>query len=62
MVWIEMAVSGMMEQTTIYKKNTYHGYDIREGFKVLIAMISQCMDFIIHIYHEKMRYPEIHQN
>jgi len=29
---------------------------------VLIAMIWQCMDFIIHIYHEKMRYPEIHQN
>ena len=25
---IEMAVCGVMEQTTIYKKNTYHGYDI----------------------------------
>ena len=25
---IEMAVCGMVEQTTIYKKNTYHGYDI----------------------------------
>ena len=28
MLRIEMAVCGMMEQTTIYKKNTYHGYDI----------------------------------
>ena len=25
---IEMAVCGMVEQTTIYKKNTCHGYDI----------------------------------
>ena len=59
---IEMAVCGVMEQTTIYKKNTYHGYDIWEGFKVLIAIIWQRMDSTIHMYVEKMRYPEIHQN
>ena len=29
---------------------------------MLIAMIWQCMDFIIHMYVEKMRYHEIHQN
>jgi len=28
LVRIEMAVCGMVEQTTIYKKNTHHGYDI----------------------------------
>ena len=59
---MEMAVCGVMEQTTIYKKNTYHGYDIWEGFKVLIAIIWQRMDSTIHMYVEKMRYPEIHQN
>ena len=62
MIWIELAAGRMIEDTTIYKKNTYHGYDIWEGFKVLIAMIWQCMDFIIHMYVEKTRYPEIHQN
>ena len=59
---MEMAAGRVKEQTTIYRKNTYHGYDIWEGFKVLIAIIWQRMDSTIHIYVEKMRYPEIHQN
>ena len=29
---------------------------------MLIAMIWQCLDFIIYMCVEKMRYPEIHQN
>ena len=37
---MEMAAGRVKEQTTIYRMNTYHGYDILEGFKVLIAMIG----------------------
>ena len=37
---MEMAAGRVKEQTTIYRMNTYHGYDIWEGFKVLIAMIG----------------------
>ena len=28
LMWIEIALCGMMGQTTIHKKNTHHGYDI----------------------------------
>ena len=62
MVWIELAMGRMIEDTTIYKKMRDHLQHIYESIDMLIAMIWQCMDFIIHIYHEKMRYPEIHQN
>jgi hypothetical protein len=30
----------MIEETTINKKNIYHGYNIYEGVDVLIAMIG----------------------
>jgi hypothetical protein len=31
----------MIEETTINKKNSYHGYIIHEGVDVLIAMIGR---------------------
>ena len=40
-VWIELAAGRMIEETTINKKNSYHGYIIHEGVDVLIAMIGR---------------------
>ena len=59
---IEMAVCGVMEQTTITKRTHIMDMIYEKGFKVLIAIIWQRMDSTIHMCVEKMRYPEIHQN
>ena len=53
MIWIELAAGRMIEDTTIYKKMRDHLQHIYESIDVLIAMIWQCMDFIIHMYVEK---------
>ena len=50
---METAAGDVKGKTTINKKNIYHGYYIYESIDVLIAMIWQCMDFIIHMYVEK---------
>jgi len=62
MVWIELAASRMIEDTTIYKKMRNHWWHIWSSIDALIAMVWQRMDSIIHMYLEKMRYHEIHQN
>ena len=48
MVWIELAAGRMIEETTIYKKNRYYGYNIYEGVDVLIAMIGRSRLHTIH--------------
>ena len=62
MVWIELAASRMIEDTTIYKKMRNHWWHIWSSIDALIAMVWQRMDSIIHMYLEKMRYPEILKN
>ena len=62
LILMETAAGDVKGQTTINKKNEYHGYYIYESIDVLIAMIWQRMDSTIHMYLEKMRYPEILKN
>ena len=38
-IWIELTVGRMIEETTINKKNRYHGYGTSEGVYVFIAII-----------------------
>ena len=48
LVWMELAAVRMIEETTIYKKNRYYGYNIYEGVDVLIAMIGRSRLHTIH--------------